>query len=182
MVERKVEEWWAIYGQDVFPLLVPFRRWKEAAEALAVGDIVLVQYRQKFAKDRWRLGRVLGLTEGRDGLVRSAQVGLRNLRRGAREPTGVCKAGLTLLTLPVQRLAVVLPADQQPQEIIRELKEKLEQEALGQPANPGDHAAQQEPSLPTPQVQVRVQEGEDEMIDLGLVEGWRLRVPQPGTF
>ena len=172
MVERKVQKWWNVYSQDVFPLLVPFRKWKDSAAALDFGAIVLVQYKQKFARDRWRLGRVLQLLPGRDGLVRSVEVGLRDMRRGVREPALQARAGLRVVTLPVQRLAVVLPGAEQPPEILRELAQKLA---------PAPHQAPLQPQVTPNELRVQVQQGEEEMLDLNAVGTWKPRVPQPGS-
>ena len=53
-----------------------------------------------------------------DGLVRTAWVGLRNLRRAVREEGDVCRAGLVMSELPVQRLVLLLPPEEQPQEVL----------------------------------------------------------------
>ena len=123
-VEERVRRWWEQYAHDSFHLLVPYRKWKDISTSLDLGAIVLVRYSSRFAQDRYRLGRVLELRDGRDGLVRTVLVGLWNLRRGAREPRGVCKAGLTTLVLPVQRLVLILPGADQPKEVIDQLREK----------------------------------------------------------
>ena len=81
-----------------------------------------MQYSARYAKDRYRLGRVLKLSKGRDGLVRTVTVGLRNQARGAGEPRGECRAGLTTIDLPVQRLVLILPGEEQPEEIVRGLR------------------------------------------------------------
>ena len=78
-MEERVRLWWQIFSHDAFPLLVPLRRWRQAGMELDLGAIVLVRYEAKFSRDRFRLGRVLGLEKSRDGLVRTALVGLRNL-------------------------------------------------------------------------------------------------------
>ena len=57
-----------------------------------------------------------------DGLVRTAWVGVRALKRAIREASDVCKAGLTPMELPVQRLVLVLPAGEQPPEILEGLQ------------------------------------------------------------
>ena len=117
-VEARVEAWWAKFSQDVFPLLVPRTKWQLQQPSLQAGAIVLVRYQQKFGKDRYRLGRVAEVRKDEDGLVRTAWVGLRNLRRAVREEGDVCRAGLVMNELPVQRLVLLLPPEEQPQEIL----------------------------------------------------------------
>ena len=114
--------WWELYAQEVFPLLVPFRRWAKVQEELDLGAIVLVYYASKLAGAKYRMGRVVELLPGVDGLVRSVRVALRNLRKGAREHVGECRAGTTTLVLPVQRLVLLLPGREQPAEIIEKLR------------------------------------------------------------
>ena len=121
-VEQRVEAWWSKFATDVFPLLVPRTTWKTAKPELEVGSIVLVRYEQKYGKDRFRLGRVFDVRRDGDGLVRTAWVGVRALKRAIREASDVCKAGLTPMELPVQRLVMVLPASVQPPELLEGLR------------------------------------------------------------
>ena len=122
-LEEKVELWWRIYAQDAFPLLVPFWKWSQAEESVDLGAIVLIQYATNFKKDRYRLGRVVELEVGRDGLVRSVVVLVRNCQKGAREHLRQCKAGTTRLRLPVQRVVLVIPGSEQPKELVDQLRQ-----------------------------------------------------------
>ena len=54
-------------------------------------------------------------------------VGLRNLVRRAREARPQCKAGLTTVRLPVQRLVVLLPGGLQPGESLLPLETQGEE-------------------------------------------------------
>ena len=120
-VEARVDAWWARFSQDVFPLLVPRSTWRQEEPELRAGSIVLVRYEAKFGKDRFRLGRVIDTRRDADGLVRTAWVGLRSLWRAVREPDDVCKAGLTMMELPIQRLVLILPPEEQPAELLQGL-------------------------------------------------------------
>ena len=42
--------WWQQWLRDVFPSLLPYRRWKTQFRNLQVGDVVLVQYASKVQK------------------------------------------------------------------------------------------------------------------------------------
>ena len=125
-VELKLELWWKAFYGDVFPLLIPRQSMKVQHPNLQVADIVLLKYCVKFGKDRFRLARVLELREDAHGVVRTVLIGVRNRRAAAREPPGECKAGLTEMEAPVQRLVLVLPAQEQPEEITRSLRERAE--------------------------------------------------------
>ena len=122
-VEKRVEAWWVKFSEDIFPLLVPRTAWKREQPALEPGSVVLVKYESKFGKDRFRLGRVVDVRKDSDGLVRTAWVGLRSLRRAIREPLDVCRSGLTMTELPVQRLVLVLTPGEQPPELLEGLKD-----------------------------------------------------------
>ena len=120
-MEKRVEAWWRRFAEDVFPLLVPRSKWRIEVLALEPGSIVLIKYEAKFGRDRFRLGRVFDVRRDRDGLVRTAWVGQRALRRAVREPLDVCRAGLTMRELPVQRLIMILPPQEQPAEVLEGL-------------------------------------------------------------
>ena len=153
--ERKVKDWWHIFSQDAFPLMVPFRKWINPAESLDLGAIVMVRYTAKYAKDRYRLGRIMRLSTGRDGLVRTALVGMRNLRRGARESWNENRAGLSMVEMPVQRLVLLLPGAEQPAAILGRLR--------------ADPEVVQAPVVPQPRATNRVSlqnHGEEEIIDI----------------
>ena len=120
-VESRVQAWWLKFSEDIFPLLVPRSTWKRKQPPLAAGAIVLVKYESKFGKDRFRLGRVVDVKVYQDRLVRTAWVGIRALRRVVREPLDVCRSGLSLRELPVQRLVLGLPPEEQPPEVLEGL-------------------------------------------------------------
>ena len=158
-------------------LLVPRTKWQLEQPALEPGAIVLVQYAQKYGKDRYRLGRVVDVRRDQDNLVRTAWVGLRNLRRAIREEADVCRAGLAFVELPVQRLVMVLPPEEQPPEVLHRLAHfpKMpgkRQELPEDPHPPEVRLAGQEGEglqpgrRQPPRIQVQVQEQPEEMADL----------------
>ena len=164
-----MDTWWKRFAEDVFPLLVPRSKWKHEDPALEPGAIVLVKYEAKFGKVRFRMGRVIDTKRDADGLVRTAWVGVRALKRAIREPGDVCRAGLTPMELPVQRLVLVLPAGEQAPEILQ---------GLGgfppMPRNPGrvpqllvQVEEVQQPLQPGEPLRVRVEEpAQGEILDL----------------
>ena len=117
-VEECLACWWSRYFKDVFPSLVPRAKWKQEQRSVKVGDIILIMFRVKYAKDKFRLCRILCLLPDHNGVVRSVMVGLRDRQKAAREALDQCKAGMRIFQAPVQRLVVVLPAEEQPQEVL----------------------------------------------------------------
>ena len=133
----------------------------------------MVKYQQKFGKDRFRLGRVVEVRRDEVGLVRTAWVGLRNLRRAIREEGDVCRAGLVMTELPVQRLVLILPPEEQPQEVLAGLA-NFPRMPAAQVVLPGNQAAQgagqgqEEPreEQRLPRLTVQVPQETEEMGDL----------------
>ena len=137
-VESRVQSWWSRFFKDVFPLLVPRPKWKQEHRDVELGDVVLVLFLTKHDKNKYRLGRVLELHPDARGKVRVVTVGVRNKQRAIGEPHDVCTAGLRTFQAPVQRLVVVLPAEEQPREIV---------EPLHRAQHGGDAGAQEEDQL-----------------------------------
>ena len=129
-VEEKVQSWWVKFYYDVFPLLVPRRSMMREFQPLQLGDVVLVRYAAKYSADRYRLARVLDLHPDKHGVVRTVSVGLRNARKAGAARQDLNRAGLVVMQTPVQRLVLILPASEQPPEIL----EKLREEATWRPA------------------------------------------------
>ena len=97
---------------------------KDRHPNLQVADIVLLKYSVKYGKDRFRLARILDVRADAHGVVRTVVIGIRNRRLAVREPPGTCRAGLVEMEAPVQRLILILPAQEQPEEIVRPLLER----------------------------------------------------------
>ena len=103
--------------------------------------------------------------------MRTAWVGMRNLRRAVREEADVCRVGLSMVEMPVQRLVLILPPEEQPPEILAKLAE-FPKMPVGVPVrrevSPAEHRVdQQRPApQPAPAVQVEVQQPAEEIQDL----------------
>ena len=194
-VEKRVDAWWTHFSQDVFPLLVPRSAWRQQQPELLPGSIVMVRYEAKFGKDRYRLGRVVETRKDTDGLVRTAWVGMRSLRRAVREPADVCRAGLQMVELPVQRLILILPPEEQPAELLQGLA--LFPPMPGRRGVQGEHPVQAaRPVVPQPGVLVQQPDEGEEIVDLprpqraprrGVQGGQPVQqarpvVPQPGVM
>ena len=135
-VQEKVELWWERFQKDVFPLLVPRRKWMDARRNLQVGDIVLLSYAAKFSRDKFRLARVMRLLPDSCGNMRTVVIGLRNRARGSREASEACLAGLTEMTVAVQRLVLILPRDEQTPDNVMEQAQTPTEPELEIPQEP----------------------------------------------
>ena len=113
---RKVEGftriWWKQWISQAFPLLAPRRKWTQTQRNLVVGDIVLIKSENKYGKPEFRLGKVEKLMPDCQGAVRSVMVSTRDRRRARGEPPTKCRAGRIETELAIQRLAVILPANE----------------------------------------------------------------------
>ena len=74
---REIEQaWWDQWLTQVFPNLVPFKRWKIEHRNIQPKDIVLVLYERKVVKGSYRLGRILSVHPDIHGKVRTVTVGM----------------------------------------------------------------------------------------------------------
>ena len=106
-IEEVTGQWWSRWYQQVFPSLVPYSKWVVMKRPMLVGDIVLILYEHKYDKGEYKLGRVLEVHQGDDGVTRRVTVGY------ARPSKGMEIRPLAQLTMGIQRLVVVLPVEDQ---------------------------------------------------------------------
>ena len=105
------QTWWNQWIAQALPQLVPYKRWKTEHRSPRPDDIVLVLYEKKVGKGEYRLGRVLKVHPDSHGIVRTVTVGMRGKDKG-KTLTYIPKP-LDEYTLGVQRIAVILPAEEQ---------------------------------------------------------------------
>ena len=110
---KEIEDlWWKQWIVQVFPSLVPYKKWRVEQRNVQQGDIVMVLYTKKIGKGEYRLGRILEAYKDKHGVVRTVKVGLR--RRDQREDARSYVAKpLDEIEIGVQRLAVICPAEEQ---------------------------------------------------------------------
>ena len=106
-MEQFVVAWWQRWQAAAFQLFTPRQKWTRQERAIQVGDVVLLRGDGKLKKGEYKLGRVVELLPGEDGMVRTVQVSLweRRKRRGHPDTRA--------LPMAVQRLAVLLPREEQ---------------------------------------------------------------------
>ena len=103
--------WWDQWIVQVFPNLVPYKRWKTERRNPQPNDIVLILYDKKVSKGEYRLGRILRTYPDTHGVVRTVVVGMRGKARD-RSATYTPQA-LDEYRLGVQRIAVICPVEEQ---------------------------------------------------------------------
>ena len=117
--EDSLQDWWNIWYRHVFASLIPIRKWRVAQRNVKVGDIALLLFKGKLSTADYRLCRVHKVFPDEDEdneedspLVRTCVVQVAP--KGARSinyPSPKYK--LIEMTVPVQRLCVFLPVEEQ---------------------------------------------------------------------
>ena len=110
-VEKSFEEWWKLWISAVWPSLVPYKRWRTDERNVRPEDIVLVWYNKTYSKPEFRRGVVLRVMPDDKGRVRTVVVGVRPRHKADRGKPYQSKR-LDELTLPVQRISVLLAAEE----------------------------------------------------------------------
>ena len=98
-----------------FPELVPRRKWKTTHRNIQPGDVCHIKYQSKFASPTFRLCRVKSTFPDPEGVVRTCQVVMRPRRIGESGKAAYKHKSPEELEVGVQRLAVLLPVEEQDQ-------------------------------------------------------------------
>ena len=81
---------------------------------MCVGDIVLIEYKSKSFPGTYRLGRVKEVIVDADGLVRTCTVVYKLIKSSSATLRNIHKDITTKeLRVPVQRLIIILPVEEQ---------------------------------------------------------------------
>ena len=72
-VQRLIDEWWKNWFSSVLPSLVPSYKWRCKFRNVKIGDICLISYKGAM-RCTYRLGRVVGVHNGTDGMVRKIKL------------------------------------------------------------------------------------------------------------
>ena len=113
-IEELERAWWYQYKVQYFDSLVPTQKWLSEKRNMCAGDIVLVEYKTKSFPGTYRLGRVKDVIVDADGLVRTCTVVYKLIRSSAATLKDIRKDITTKeIQLPVQRLILILPVEEQ---------------------------------------------------------------------
>ena len=114
-VEELERAWWYQYKVQYFTSLVPTQKWLKAGRNMCVGDIVLIEYKSKSFPGSYRLGRVTNVeVDVTDGLVRTCTVKYKLIKPASKNCRNIFKDVTSKeVRLPVQRLVLILPVEEQ---------------------------------------------------------------------
>ena len=114
-VEELELAWWCQYKVQYFASLIPTQKWLHAKRNISIGDVVLIEYKTKSFPGTYRLGRVKGVEiDPKDNLVRTCTVVYKLVKPSARNARDIFKDITSKeIRLPVQRLILILPVEEQ---------------------------------------------------------------------
>ena len=104
-VRDLLNSWWSKWYSQVFPHLIPCKKWQHRASNLEVGDICQMFYPGAMV-DMYRLVKVTNTFPDKNGLVRSVEVTYRPNR--TREKRDKCDTKKVTEIVGVQRLSLLL--------------------------------------------------------------------------
>ena len=112
-VLKEIEDlWWQQWISQALPFLVPYKKWRSEERNVRERDIVLVHYGKSVTKGDYRLARVSKVHPDVHGRVRTVTVVFR--KRDTREKLlPYVGKPMEHMTIGVQRLAVIFPAEEQ---------------------------------------------------------------------
>ena len=93
-VQKIVETFWRRWTRDVFPSLVPRKKWNVEKRNVRVDDVVIVQD-PNAVRGKWTIGRVINVYPGKDGRVRNVKL----------------KTPTTEYQRPITKIVVIYPAE-----------------------------------------------------------------------
>jgi len=108
-VKDLLDKWWSLWIRQVWPHLIPCKKWRSESRNVEVGDICLLFFPGSLT-GQYKLVRVVETFPDANGLVRTVSIIYR--KRNAREkPEEINKKGLVKEKVGVQRLVVIQPAN-----------------------------------------------------------------------
>ena len=94
-IQRIVDSFWKPWARDVFPTLIPRKRWHTERRNVRVGDVAVLSDDNKAIRGKWTICRVIEVYPGPDGRVRNVKV----------------KTAESEYLRPVTKIAIICPAE-----------------------------------------------------------------------
>lgn len=93
-VQKIVDSFWRRWSRDVFPSLVPRKKWSVERQNVRVDDVVMVADNNA-VRGKWNMGRIIEVYPGQDGKVRNVKL----------------KTSTGEYSRPITKIAVIYPAE-----------------------------------------------------------------------
>ena len=106
------DRWWSKWSRDAFPLMCPRQKWTKEKRNVQVGDIVMLLTPSKLGKGTFKLAGVHEVHPDERGDVRTVTIASRNKVKARGEKHEELRGELGFSTMAVQRLVVLVPADE----------------------------------------------------------------------
>ena len=111
-MEQSFLNWWRMWFEQVWESLVPYKKWRIEHRNVKVDDVVLLTYSSKVSAPTYRYGRVRQVHPDKHGVVRNVTVSTKS-RRAREKPRELISTKLEHQMVPVQRLVMLLPVEEQ---------------------------------------------------------------------
>ena len=112
-VKNLVDKWWSSWIKQVFPHLIPCKRWRTAVRNLEVGDVCLLFYPGSMS-GKYKLVRVVEVHPDKRGLVRTVSI-IYKKKVPKEKLDHISQKAMVKEKVGVQRLIVIQPASVQNQ-------------------------------------------------------------------
>ena len=112
MLEESFRNWWRQWYTTAWESNIIRPKWRDTERNLRPNDVVLVKYENPI-NDVWQLGRVTEVHPDDHGLVREVTVATKKGNKKKDSSPEYSPRPLLYRRLAVQRLAVILPAEEQ---------------------------------------------------------------------
>ncbi|XP_068723496.1 uncharacterized protein [Montipora capricornis] len=93
-VQKIVDTFWRRWTRDVFPSLVPRKKWNAEKRTVRVDDIVIMED-SNYVRGNWTIGRIINVYPGRDGRVRNVKI----------------KTATSEYKRPITKIVIIYPAE-----------------------------------------------------------------------
>ena len=101
-LQNMVEDWWKRWYEGVLPSLVTSYKWHRRHRNVQEGDVCLIKYKNEL-KGTYKLGRVISVKKGADGLVRTVRLAYKNANEKC----------MREVDRPIHGIAVIVPVEEQ---------------------------------------------------------------------
>ena len=91
-VQNLVDKWWSLWIRQVWPHLVPCRKWKSITRNIQVGDVCLLNFPGSLT-GKYKLVRVVDVHPDSNGIVRTVSI-IYKKKNSREKPTELSKKSM----------------------------------------------------------------------------------------